>query len=145
MSSQDFMIWVKVLVDQHYIYDFILHQIGVRTVVIEFGFTKDIIVLAFMPCDFCKSKKLFLCHQRFILRSDDPIELTQGDNAIQVRSSIKILPQKPRSGVLQWNLPIERIKPSASVFLRHWDIIRFLSAHSASSTMPKSIKIFLSP
>ena len=145
MSSQDFMIWVKVLVDQHYIYDFILHQIGVRTVVIEFGFTKDIIVLAFMPCNFGKGKELFLRHQRFILRSDDPIELTQGDNAVQICSGIEIFPQKPRSGIFQGDFTVERIQFSASVFLWYWDIIRFLSAHSASSTIPKSIKIFLSP
>ena len=62
-----------------------------------------------MPCDFGKGKKFFLRHQRFVLRCDDPIELAERDNAVQIGGGIQILSQKPRGGILQRDLPIERI------------------------------------
>ena len=86
------MIRFKILVNQLHIYDLILHQLCFGTVVIEFRFTKDVVILALMPCNFGKGKELILRHQRFVLGGDDFIELVQGDNAVQICGSIKIFP-----------------------------------------------------
>ena len=138
------MIGIKILVDQLHVDDLIFHQLRFGAVVIEFRLAEDVVVLTLMPRDFGKGQKPPPGYKGFILGGDDPIELVQGDNAVQIGGGIKILPQEPGSGVLQRDLPIEGVQFSSPVYLRHRDIIGFLSAHSASSTIPKSMRIFLS-
>ena len=89
------------------------HQLGFRTVVIEFRFTGDVVdprthALRFRQ----RQENSSFVTSDFVLRCDDPIELCfSGIMPVQIGGGVQILSltQKPRGGILQQDLPIERI------------------------------------